>query len=133
MVDLVWYLTNSLFCDISLLHYYINIKSSIFFILSLEIYIFFWCLCIMFICNFLWIILRGTSWDHCNIVSNFINNQITNCFCYFFNSSFWRSFECICCRLFSMAKSFWLYLPLMFLLIFLPIFLPLFSAKDKNL
>ena len=33
---------------------------------------------------------------------------------------------------FAWLKSFWLYLPLTFLLLFLPISLPIFFAKDKN-
>ena len=46
-----------------------------------------------------------------NFISNFMANQITNCFWFFLYCSFWSSFNCIRSRLF---RSFWLYLPLKF-------------------
>ena len=93
---------------------YFSIKSNIFFL----------------ICN--WIILRWSFWGSCNSISNFISNQITIYFCSFLNFSFWRSFKCICSRLFSMIKKFLtVFTAWTFSYIFTNNF-PIFLAKDKN-
>ena len=60
--------------------------------------------------------------ENCNFISNFITNQITSCFCRFWNYSFGRSYMCICCRFLALSRSFWLYLPLVFAYIFTHIF-----------
>ena len=118
MVDLVFYLINLLFFGIPLLYYSIKLRLSIIFCLfSGDIYLFFRYFFTMLICNCLWTILWQSSWDFLNIIGNFITNQITNFFSYFLDWSFWSC-------LFSMIKSFWLYLPLTFL--------PIFLAKGQN-
>ena len=61
---------------------------------------------IMHICNCLWFILLWIFWNFCNSIRSFITNQFTSCFCCFLKNSFWRSFKCICCRLFSMIEMF---------------------------
>ena len=55
--------------------------------------------------NCFWIILLWIFRNLRNYISNFITNQITSCFCCFLNDSFWRSFKCIYCRLFSMITK----------------------------
>ena len=56
----------------------------------------------MLISNYVLIILLWGFWNFYNYISNFIPNQITSCFCCFLNFSFWSSFKCTRCRLFSM-------------------------------
>ena len=100
---LFWY-------SVIILHYYINLRSSIILYrcsgeISFFKYFFF------FIC--FWIILWWSFWD-----SKFYQQlyfQLNHQFlCCFFNRSFWSSVKCICSR----SRSFWLYLLLRFLLIF---------------
>ena len=100
MVDLMYYLTNPLCFDVPLLDSYIDLVSSIIcFLFSDDIGVFFYISIFFFFCLWisLWIILR---WIISNFIGDFITNQITSCFCCFLNSSFSRSFRCICsiCR-----------------------------------
>ena len=123
-------------------HYYINLRSSIISCLFFEIISFFRYFFITLICKFPWSFLSWTSSNFYNStvvrlsyrVSNFITNQITSCLCCFLNYPFWSSFQCICWRLFIMIKTFLAVFAtqLYNLLVFLPIFLPIFLAKDKN-
>ena len=134
MLDLVYYLTNLLFFDIPLLYCYINLRSSIVFCLFFWRYTSF--LGNSSLCSFViiyWTILRWTSWDFCNSISNSITDQINSCFwCFlFFYFLFFLFFfevvlstsvaDCLAC-----SRTFWLYLLLTFSFIFLSIFLPIF-------
>ena len=127
-----WYfycLTNLLFFDIPLLYFYINPRSTIIFCLSSgDIYL---SLDISLLCSFVTVselFCREFFWDFCNFISDFINNQITSCFCCFLNHSFWSSFECICCRLLSMIKRFCsVFTTKIFTYIFTDIFTHIFS------
>ena len=66
------------------------------------------------------------------LAENFITNRITSCFYGFLNYSFWSSFKCVCCRLFSMMNKFVaIFTTQDFAYIFTNI-LPIFLAKDKN-
>ena len=60
----------------------------------------------MLLCNCLWIILLWIFLNFCNSIKTFIANQSNSHFCCFLNGFFWRSFKCICCRLFSIFKKF---------------------------
>ena len=48
----------------------------------------------------------GEFLETCNLITNFITNQITSCFCYFLNCSFRSSFKCFCGGLLRMMKTF---------------------------
>ena len=108
LVDWFWCnIRHLLFFDIPLLYYYINLRSSLTLcILSGDIYIYIFLRYYFLICNCFWIILLQSFWDFPNFICDFIANEFTSCFCWFLNSSFWRSFKCICSRLFSMIKRF---------------------------
>ena len=71
-----------------------------------------------FVFNCLWTIMQISSWGFHNFISHFVNNEITSCLCSFLNCSFWNSFKCICCRLFSIIKNFLPLLANIFLLAF---------------
>ena len=72
--------------------------------------------------------------NFCNSISNFITNQITSCFFCFLNDSFWRTFKCICCRLFSMIKKVLaLFTTEAFTYIFTNIFTHIFSKRQISL
>ena len=133
MVSLVYCLTSLLFFDISLLYYYINLRSSMIFCLSSgHTYLFFKCIFIMLMFNCFETNLCWSFWDFHNSTSNFITNQITNCFFCFLNCSFWDSFKCICSRLFGMFKTLLaLFTTPVFTYFFTNIFLILW-VKDKN-
>ena len=73
-------------------------------------------LCFSFQC--LLITLYLNSWNLSNFIINFITNQITSYFSCFLNCSFQSSFKCICCKLFSMIKNFWLFILSRLLLMF---------------
>ena len=134
MIDLVYCLTNFLFCDIPLLYYYINPWSSIIFCYSCEdIYlslgISLWCLfeaVSKLLCSEVFEAFLIPSW------LDFIIYQITSWFCCFLNYSFWNSFKCICCKFDSMIKKF---LAVCTTNVFTNNFaniLSIFLAKDKN-
>ena len=104
-----WCLTNLLFFDITLLYYYILLKSSIIFCLfsgniCLSLRISLWSLLFSSSFNCFWIIL-WSSWGLCDFLCNFITNQVTSCFYSFYNCSFWGSFKCIYGKLLSMIKK----------------------------
>ena len=139
MVELVYYLTNLLFFDISLLYYGINFRSSIIFCLFCrDIYVSFGILSIkscIFCSNFNcfcfhnFIIVRFSQ--H---ISNFITNQITSCSCCFLNSSFCSSFQCIFGGLFSMIKKFLIVLTHhVFTYVFTNLFAHIFSKRHNIL
>ena len=88
----------------------------------MERYIF-----IIVICNCFRIILLDIFWNSRHFISNFITNQIICRFCCFSNYSFWKSFMCICSRLYRRIKK--LYVPLKLLLIFLAILSPIPARK----
>ena len=83
----------------------------------------------MFIFNCFLIIMLWNFWKLCNYISNFITKKIARCFCSFLSYSFQSSFNCICCRLFSMIKTF---LVVFSTQLFTDHFLPIFLAKGKN-
>ena len=131
-MNLVFYLTNLLLFDIPLVYCYINIISSTIFWIYRS---FFWYFCWFFFCLWesLWIVFRfRTCFLNVALLSycahNFIINLMTSCFCYLLNYIFWSSFKCRCSRLLGWSRSFWLHLPLKFLL---TCFAHTFSKKQK--
>ena len=108
MVDLVYCLKNLLFFGISLLYYYINLRSSILF-----------CLCFGGL---------HLTYFFCNFICKFVSS----CFCCFSNCSPWSSFKCICCRLFNMVKKpLALFTAKIFTYVFANIFTHVFNKTQK--
>ena len=86
MVDLVYYLTNSLFFDVPLLYYYINLRLLTYFCLpSGDTYL---PLGIYLSCSFVIVseLFCGELLE--TSISNFITNKIISSFCCFLNYSF---------------------------------------------
>ena len=82
MVDLVYCSTDLLLFDIPLLHYYVNLRSSVVFYLSsgniyLSLGIF---VSLSTVCD--------KVFEICNFICSFITNQITSSFCCFLNCFF---------------------------------------------
>ena len=133
MVDLLYYLTSLFFFDVTVLYYYINLRSSIIFWLSSgDIYLSFG---ISLSCSFV-------------IVSELFYNERLGTFVILLaillpikspvaSAVFWITFSELVLSAsvadyLAWKRSFWLYLTLKVLLIFLPAFLAIFLAKDKN-
>ena len=124
MVDLMFHPTNVLFLNIAFLYYYINLNSPIIFCLSSgDMYLF---LVLLFIISIIILRVCRRIWCACCFISYFVTNYISSFFCCFLNCSFWSSFYCIRCRLFSTIKK------LLTIFIFIYKFLPMFLAKDKD-
>ena len=87
---------------------------------------------IILIFNCFWMILLWIFLIPCNFIRNFITNQITSCFCYFLNCFFEEVLNTSVPHCLAWSKTFWLYLPLKFLLIFLPTFLTIFFSKRQK-
>ena len=132
MVDLVYCLKNLLFFGISLLYYYINLRSSILFCLcfgGLHLTYFFVRLYIFwFISNCFRIILWWSCQDFCNFICKFVSS----CFCCFQIVLLEAVLSASVADCLTWSRSPWLYLLLKFLLMFLPIFLLMFLTKHKN-
>ena len=77
----------------------------------------------------LWIILR---WILCSFISDLITNQITVVASAVFSNAFFGEVLGASVTNCLASRSFWLYLPLKFLLIFLPLFAVILLAKGKN-
>ena len=133
MVDSMYCPTDLVFFGISLILGY-----QWFSVFVLEVYAFFWyffikCYIFCFTFNYLWNILRWTSWDFYNFISTFIANQITSCSCCFFNCSFEAVISASVADCLEWLRSLWLNFPLKFLPIFSPIFLSLPSHLQVQL
>ena len=99
MVDLVYYLTNWMFFDISLVYYYSNLRSSI--VLgdsSRDIYPLFVTVSKLFCGEVLgtFVILLAIFLPINSSVSSFV----------FWNYFCWSNFKCICFQLFNVMKKF---------------------------
>ena len=124
-----------LFFEILLLSYYINLRSLIIcFLFSGDIYLSL--LSPIFSPSFVTVseLLWLSVWDFRNSIRNFITNQVTSCFCWFLNCSFWSSFERICSKCFSMVKKFLtIFTAWVFTYIFTNIATNIFSKIQKSI
>ena len=133
MFDLVYYLVNLLIFAISLLHYYINLKSStIFCLYSGDIFL---SLCIslpnpIFLLHFQ--LPLNYLWHFLNFISDFITNLITSCFCCFWIACFEIVLSASVEYWLAWLRNFGVYLQLTFLFIFLLIILPIFCGMRQN-
>ena len=128
MIDLVYCLKHLLYFDISLMYYYINIRSSMIFCLSSrDIYLSFG----MFLsCSFLTICKLFCS----KVLAFFVILSVIllpikwPAASAFFDLLSWDRFKCICGIIYYLvwSRRFWLYLLLKFLLIFYQYFYPYF-------
>ena len=134
MADSVYCLINSLFFDISLLCYRINLRLSIIFCFSFgDIYL---SLGIYLSCPFVTVselFCYGLFEIPIILLAILLPIKSPLASAFFFNCSFWSSFTRICCRFFSMIKKFLtVFTTQGFTYIFTNI-LTIFLAKDKNL
>ena len=133
----LFFLPNSLFFDIPLLYYHINLRSLIIYYLFFRYISFFWYLSVSFyilyfIFNCFWAILWLTFWDIRHFISNFITNLFTSGFNCFLSCSFEAVLIASVTDYLAWSEPLWRYWLLTFLLMFLPIFLLAFWVKWRN-